>query len=247
MHLVVNCENVSVPLSNSRGNGLDIFYGETTIFESRVKEWYRYLPEDERTRAKQFKYEIDYCNYVASHALLNNELSNHSGIQKDQLRIERTGTGKPFLSDIDLSFSLSRNREKFAFAIGAGKYYLGIDLESIRSNIDFVKIAYNYFSQNEIELLLSSGLLKTRIRNFYELWTRREAILKAIGVGINTDLKKIKVLEGGNIAEIEGSPIESDTFFVKTFLYNNAIISFASSINITPGFIDLSTRALSDF
>lgn len=126
-----------------------------------------------------------------------------------------------------MPFSLSRTKNLFAFVIGGSNQFLGIDIEQIKPSIDFTNISQNYFSIKEQQLILLFDRIADQNRTFFEIWTRKEALLKAIGVGINTELSKVQVLEGGNHIDIEGVQINADSFKLTTIMINRTLISIA--------------------
>ena len=62
--------------------------------------------------------------------------------------------------------------------------------------------------------------------------------MKAIGIGIDTELSNVEVLEGENIIKIEDLQINSDTFKILTIMNDNSLISIASSNDCVPNFVD---------
>ncbi len=61
---------------------------------------------------------------------------------------------------------------------------VGVDLEKIREDVDGAAIVRRYFHPNEIQRL-SETPEPQRLREFFRLWTRKEAWLKAKGQGMS--------------------------------------------------------------
>jgi 4'-phosphopantetheinyl transferase len=141
---------------------------------------------------------------------------------------------------MDLPFSLSRANNSFAFVIGGSNQFLGIDIEQIKPGIDFINISKDYFSPKEQQLIFFFDRIVDQNQAFFEIWTRKEALLKAIGIGINTKLSKVQVLEGENHIDIENVNIDANTFKISTMMNNMTLISIASSIDFIPRFKELS-------
>lgn len=91
----------------------------------------------------------------------------------------------------DLRFNLSHTRGAALIGIGVG-LELGIDIEWHRPMNDLDALARSVMSDTEMEQWL---ILKPedRTRAFYHLWTRKEAYLKAIGLGLYRDLQEVTV------------------------------------------------------
>ena len=240
IHLKVYCQNFEDSVRHGRSGNLIIYHGSADSFVYQFPALIEYLSEKESVRAERFKYNSDYNCYVAVHALLRIELSKLMGIKAKSVRIAESETGKPFISDSDLTFSLSRTKNMFAFVIGKDNQFLGIDIEQIKPEIDFKSISLNYFSVEEQRSILSFKDLADQKRTFFEIWTRKEALLKAIGVGINNDLAKVRVLEGENVLDLLGKQNNYHSFRIDTVRKKEAIISIASSTDFVPEFKNLS-------
>jgi 4'-phosphopantetheinyl transferase len=240
MQFKVSCKNIQNTLLSDGRKDLEIFFGKADNFLNRVPFCYNILSKSEKARANRFKHASDYNCYVLVHGLLRIELSKIIGTKANSLLINETKTGKPFIPGMDLPFSISRTKNSFVFVIGRIGQFLGIDIEQIEPEIDLSDICRNYLSIKEQQFVFSFDRIVDQSHNFFEIWTRKEALLKAIGVGINTELSKVQVLEGENHIDIAGVQINVHSFKITTIMNNRALISIASSFDFTPGFKDLS-------
>jgi phosphopantetheinyl transferase len=240
MLLKVYCQNIENSGDYGKPGDLVVYHGLGDSFTNKLPLFYDYLSDYERSKADRFKHECDYSSYVSMHALLRIELSKLLKTKARSIKIGVTEYGKPFIPDIDLPFSLSSSRNLFAFVVGRKNQFLGIDIEQIKPEIDFINISRNYFSVEEQQLVLSFNNIADQKRTFFEIWTRKEALLKAIGVGINTELTKIPVLLGGNILNMAGVQISNHVFKIATAMKKEALISIASSVDFFPEFKNLS-------
>lgn len=101
--------------------------------------------------------------------------------------IHYTAEGKP-ITDSDFGFSISHAGDFIVCAGGAG-CDIGIDIEHVRERD--LSLFRDYFSPDEwIEIRSGSNPLFT----FYRLWVRKEAVLKAAGMGITSSMSAIEVL-----------------------------------------------------
>lgn len=241
MHLTVYCQNSDNIWFQGNTNDLVVYHGIADSFINSVPVFYNYLSDFEKSRANRFRYESDYNCYVSVHALLRIELSKLLKTNAKSIKIGESKNGKPFTSGVNLPFSLSRSNNLFAFVIGRSNQFLGIDVEQIKPDIDFTDIARHYFSIKEQQSILFLDKIVDQKRTFFEIWTRKEALLKAIGIGINTKLSKVQVLEGENHIDISRVQINDASFKIATTMNNKALISIASSIDFVPGLKDLSS------
>lgn len=236
----IHCQNIGNAWENTKPGNLVIYHGTADSFENKITSYYEFLSENEKSRADRFMHESDYKCYVLVHALLRIELSKLLGIQARTIVIAVSEYGKPFIRGIDLPFSISRTRNQFAFAFGNSRQYLGIDIEQINPEIDFTSISSNYFTVKEQRLILSGAEPNEQKRTFYELWTRKEALLKAIGIGIGIGLSRVPVLEGVNVPDLKGVLLNCHMFKIATAMKTDTLISIASSSDFCPEFKSLS-------
>lgn len=240
MHFKIDCQNINNILLKSGNTDLDVYWGTANSFADKIPVFINYLSDNEKARANRFKHKSDFNCYISVHALLRIELSKLLETDAKSIRIEASQNGKPFTYDVDLPFSLSRAKNLFAFVIGRSNQLLGIDIEQIKSGVDFTGISRNYFSVKEQQRILLFESIADQSRFFFEIWTRKEALLKAVGVGINTDLSKVQVLEGKNEMNIEGVQTDADKFKISTIMNSGTIISIASSVDFTARLKELS-------
>jgi phosphopantetheine--protein transferase-like protein len=240
MHLKVYCQNFEDSLSQGKSGNLMVYHGLADSFVNKIPFLFDYLSDSEKTRAERFRLYSDYNCYVSVHALLRIELSKLLGVKARSLKILLSDIGKPYMADSNITFNLSRTKNLFAFAIGKDNHFLGIDIEQLKPEIDYKSIAINYFSVDEQKVIFSLKNASDQNRTFFEIWTRKEALLKAIGIGINGNLNKVHVMDGENVLDIFGKQICNHSFKIDTVRKKEAIISIASSADFIPEFKNLS-------
>jgi 4'-phosphopantetheinyl transferase len=91
--------------------------------------------------------------------------------------------GKPFIESSPTSFNVSHTNRAFLIAIHS-RFRVGIDLEMLDGGEDLHGMADYAFSPEE-QKEWSAGT------PFLEIWTRKEALLKAAGLGLTGDLRAI--------------------------------------------------------
>ncbi len=151
------------------------------------------LDDKERARAARFAFQEDRQSYIAAHALVRAELSRRADRAPQQWRFAETKLGKPFLLDPprDLRFSITHTRGMVAVAIAEG-VEIGVDVESADRRAESMKLAERFFAPEEVALLRAvEG--EARRNLFFAIWTLKEAVVKATGLGLSQGLDSFAV------------------------------------------------------
>ena len=128
---------------------------------------------------------------------------------------------KPFI-DKKTYFNLSHSSEIVICAFSQ-KDEIGIDIEEIKENKDFHDILPLFFTIHEQNKILDA---KNSVTEFYKLWTRKEAVLKAMGVGLNFKLNEIDVCNN----KIKNDSLNVPDLHIKSYKKNNSFISIATTL-----------------
>jgi len=161
------------------------------------------LSDEERERARRFRFEHLQQHYTIAHGALRVLLGRYLSVAPDRLRFDEGPQGKPQLSDppAALRFNLSHSDALAVVAVAADRD-VGVDIEALRPVPEMEEIAHRYFSDQEaIDLMQSAG--DAREQNFFRIWTRKEAFIKAIGEGLSCPLDSFAVsVDAGEAARI---------------------------------------------
>jgi 4'-phosphopantetheinyl transferase len=141
---------------------------------------------------------------LVSHVALRLVLGELTGTAPESLRFERrcgqcgaTGHGKPHLADRpDLDFSISHSGGLALIAVARGRR-VGADVERVRPRTDVLAIARGSLSARERQTIESVRCDGARREAFFRCWTRKEAYLKARGVGLAGGLDTDPEAAGG--------------------------------------------------
>jgi 4'-phosphopantetheinyl transferase len=140
---------------------------------------------------------------ISDQGFLRTVLAHHLNTAPTDLPIRRTPFGKPFLDDVsgtggDVRFNMTHSGDLTAVAVTLGRE-VGIDVEHIRADIAFTDIAHEFFTAEE-QSQLASLCPADAIQAFFRIWVRKEAVLKAIGLGIASQCpKRFHVGISGNV------------------------------------------------
>jgi 4'-phosphopantetheinyl transferase len=152
------------------------------------------LSEEELERAGRFRFDADRASFVASRVWLRVLLAERLGVAPTAIRLLTAAGGKPELAPplpTWLRFSMSRSGSRGLYALARGAE-VGVDLEDCSRIVDVEAVGSMFFSLGERGVL--SGLEgDTKQRGFYRIWTRKEAVLKAMGVGLDAPISLLDV------------------------------------------------------
>lgn len=145
-----------------------------------------HLSINEKDRRDRFRFETDQRDFTVAHDLLRQTLSFYSDLPPSDWQFSIDAHGKPSIDSNDpklreLSFSLSHTQGFVACAVTT-KAPVGIDVERIDQSLPAQEIADRYFSEGEAQQLRDCSKDRRAVR-FTELWTLKEAFLKAVGTG----------------------------------------------------------------
>jgi len=147
---------------------------------------------DEEAVLSRFVRPQDRQERRTARALTRFVLSRYLNVNPSAIEIERDSRGKPFLPlHADLSFNLSHSNGHVFLAV-ASRQGVGVDLETRGALKDLDSIVDGSFSDREREYLHNCTIAK-RPDEILQIWTRKEAVLKAIGLGLHCDPRRINV------------------------------------------------------
>lgn len=148
------------------------------------------LNRDEIARAGRYLRKEDQDRFIISRASLRYILSKYTGIDPAAIVFEFGFNKKPYISNTNIQYNLSDSGDQVVIAIAATA--LGIDIEYIKPRFYYDTILPLNFTAQEIAFISQTDSLL----RFFMLWTRKEAILKASGIGLTDHLKQIPALNG---------------------------------------------------
>jgi 4'-phosphopantetheinyl transferase len=114
--------------------------------------------------------------------------------------------GRPELAPSrDVSFNVSQAGDLTVVAVARGRE-VGVDVERLRPVDDVMDLAEGLFAQEEVDLLRTRPP-RDRAAMFLTLWTRKEAVVKTIGVGLSMPLDRfiVSTQEGATVGRPRGA------------------------------------------
>ncbi|MEA5537232.1 4'-phosphopantetheinyl transferase family protein [Crocosphaera sp. XPORK-15E] len=187
----------SFPTKSITLNNLDVnlWCMNLDLSKDQVDERFHILNDQEQIKAKRFQFEQHQRRFIVARSTLKIILSRYLNIPPDQITFEYSPLGKPKLSNEinsqKIEFNLSHSQELAIYGITCDRL-IGVDVEYIRPMPDAEQLAKRFFCPQEAEKIntLSSP---DKDKAFFQLWTAKEAYLKATGEGISGGLDKVEI------------------------------------------------------
>jgi 4'-phosphopantetheinyl transferase len=181
--------------------GIDLQSGEIHVWKLDLKHLLvndgaslSTLSPTEIARANAFHSAVLRHRYILVHYGLRIILGLYLNFEPEEIIFGNKTHGKPFIASPDangLNFNLSYSQNLALIAINQGPS-IGVDLEFCKVIPDIDQIADRYFSLEEKNQYFHLTT-KDRISAFYRGWTRKEALVKAIGSGLSFPLDSFSV------------------------------------------------------
>lgn len=149
------------------------------------------LPPEEQGKADRFRRSEDRRRHILGRAGLRRLLGRALGQESSAIRLIIQPSGKPTLEGGGPEFNLSHSGNVVLIALGSGPA-LGVDVEQSRPMSDFRAVAQRFFHAQEIadlRRLPEAAALDA----FFRCWTRKEAVSKAVGLGLGLPLDRYRV------------------------------------------------------
>lgn len=183
------------------------------------------LDATEQQQAARFVRDEHRERFILRRSTLRRLLSDWTGINPDAIQYTKGLYGKPELPEVPFHFNLSHTHGAVVYYFGP--YAAGIDIEDIQPARRFAEIERTQLHPEEQQCCDSD-------RDFFTLWTRKEAVLKADGSGLTGGLEQINTA---------ASPVvyRDTAYRVASWKAGNKIISLAvpaeAPLHLQPRFL----------
>jgi 4'-phosphopantetheinyl transferase len=153
------------------------------------------LSPDELERAGRFRFEHLRDRFIGARGFLRLLLAAYLDQPSEKLVFECGPAGKPHLvsptHEPPVHFNLSHSDDMALLAVCCSAP-VGIDIERVRELDAAADLVRRFFSPREAEAFCSLPGSQ-QAQAFFNLWTRKEALLKATGEGIAHSLNSVEV------------------------------------------------------
>lgn len=167
------------------------------------------LSSEERARSNRFLRREDGERFVIGRGLLRCFVGAHLGVPGEQVAFSHGPFGKPQLARTSdeppaLHFNVSHSGELVLIAVSI-RFPVGVDVEEVRPESEWAEIASDVVSPEDYARWYQLPF-EARTRTFFQAWTRREAALKATGLGLSAVDRKSDLPSGIKYFELDLPP-----------------------------------------
>lgn len=153
------------------------------------------LSDNEATRRNRFRFDRQRHQFLVARALLRKTLSFYRpDVHPAAWRFGTNAYGRPHVVGAgagEIDFNLSHTDGRIALAV-CRNLSPGVDIEWLGRPGHFTEIAGQFLATAEVKEL-SALLQATQKRRFFDLWTLKEAYIKARGMGLSISLQDFAI------------------------------------------------------
>lgn len=180
-----------------------------------VQQLASFLTVDEMQRANRYHFKRDSRHFIVARGIVRLVLSHYLDCPPAEVQFALGAYGKPSVTmqpnGLDLRFNVSHSHELALIAVTLGRE-VGVDIEQIRPLDDADLIAEHFFSLSE-RAVLRSLPAAAKQQGFYACWSRKEAYIKATGLGLTQVLSEFDVTlaphEPIRLVRVQDKPAEA--------------------------------------
>ena len=187
---------------------VEVVIVELEVATERRDQCYAWLSDEERDRAARFRFDRDRDRYVVCRGNLREMLGERLGVAPAEIAFSYNAHGKPETRGVE--FNVSHSGSRALIAISRARV-VGVDIERMNRGFMHEQIPERFFSPGEVRALRALPEAG-QVEAFFHCWTRKEAYVKARGLGLSLALDGFDVSLGHPacfLRGVEGWEIES--------------------------------------
>ncbi|MGC6431606.1 MAG: 4'-phosphopantetheinyl transferase family protein [Jejuia sp.] len=205
--LQVNCQSLGlISLDNIDLNN-DFDLNIPTVFKFNINDYNylynnisSYLNATEVEKSNSYFLDRDKVQFAVCRALLKIILANYTNLSIKDIIIAYGPWKKPYLmNNSNIQFNISHSN--YCCLIAIYKDDIGVDVEHLKPTENIDALLTNIISKKENIPRFYSAREKELF--FYNTWTKKESVVKALGTGIDDDFSQIRLVENLNHKNIQ--------------------------------------------
>lgn len=212
---------------------IDVHLASVRAFGARLAGDALPLSAGERARAARFHHLSDRWEFVLGRLMARSLLSARTGVPAAAFELVENPHGRPEIAqpslDTPLRFNLSHSGGLVACVVGGGRQ-IGVDVERIDRPPVSARVIGRYCSEDE-RAALAAVPEPMRHERFLELWTLKEAYVKARGTGLTLPVNRVAFAltdDGPGDVRFHGLDDEARWAFAHTRLDSRHILAVAA-------------------
>lgn len=164
-------------------------YNIRDLSDEKYIHYYSLMSEEKKRRVDRFRFEDDKKRTVVGEMLARRAISEWCGVPEESITFEIAEHGKPYAKNLNIEFNISHSANMVVCVVDDKP--VGVDIEKIRS-ID-LNTAKRIFYEEETRYIFgcipntedyNHHLNNAVLQRFFELWTKKEAYGKLLGMGL---------------------------------------------------------------
>jgi 4'-phosphopantetheinyl transferase len=179
-------------------NDVHIWKFDISVGDEKFSDYWELLNESDRIRASKFRFSKDRIHFLWGRIHLKRLLGAYLNEKPVSIKFMFTSNGKPILQKVEhqhIQFNMSHSGEFILF--GFSRSPIGVDIEEISSKVDVNRVSCRHFSPDE-KKMIETVSEKDKDNMFFEIWTKKEAVIKGIGKGLGIPLYNFSVIREAN-------------------------------------------------
>ena len=211
-----------------------VWHANLDLNTTEINQLATLLSAEETARANRFRFREHKRRFIAARGILRQLLGAYLAINPRTVDFSYGEKGKPTLSNVtELQFNISHSQASALLGFSL-EHLIGVDLEYQRGLTDALKIAQRFFSPRESRMLQETAP-EQQEKLFFQLWTAKEAYLKALGIGLSGSLAGVEIAFDSNQSPYLFSLQEKSVAISDWSLYScTPITNYLGAIALNP-------------
>lgn len=195
--------------------------------------WTDQVSREERQRAEAYHFQRDRERFLIARTALRDLLARYLGILPIEVPLALEPGGKLQLASpntASLFFNITHS-DRFTLIAVTREAAIGVDLEAVDPSPGRLELARHILSEQELlafEALPSSQQLD----RFYQLWTMKEAILKAFGTGFRQEPRELEIGIALSPVDVRNIVIEGEDYHLWTLIQLPVIEGYRAALAV---------------
>ena len=172
-------------------NNVHIWKIDLNKMQHLCNEYMKILNYDEKIRANKYRVENKKNLFILTRASLRLLLNYYLNTPYD-IDLIKKQYGKLYINENKFYFNLSYTDDISIISFSRNSE-IGIDLEKIKEDKNIIDISSKFFTKREINWIYQTSQ-ENKMQRFLYCWVRKEAYIKALGLGLNLGLDTFHVI-----------------------------------------------------